>query len=52
VIDTNNMQPAARISDPPTFFYMGVMIAHAPTPLLFRAPRLERTEASVRGRFV
>jgi len=51
VIVTHNMQQAARISDTTTFFYMGEMIEHAPTRQLFRAPRHERTEAYVTGRF-
>ena len=51
VIVTHNMQQAARISDTTTFFYLGEMIEHGPTRQLFRAPRHERTEAYVTGRF-
>jgi phosphate transport system ATP-binding protein len=51
VIVTHNMQQAARISDTTTFFYMGEMIEHGPTRQLFRAPRHERTEAYITGRF-
>jgi phosphate transport system ATP-binding protein len=51
VIVTHNMQQAARISDTTTFFYMGEMVENGPTRQIFRAPRHERTEAYITGRF-
>jgi phosphate transport system ATP-binding protein len=51
VIVTHNMQQAARVSDTTTFFYMGSMVETAPTRQIFTAPREERTEAYITGRF-
>ncbi|HSB55484.1 MAG TPA: phosphate ABC transporter ATP-binding protein PstB [Gemmatimonadales bacterium] len=51
VIVTHNMQQAARVSDTTTFFYMGTMVETGPTRQLFTAPREERTEAYITGRF-
>ncbi|MBP6667834.1 MAG: phosphate ABC transporter ATP-binding protein [Gemmatimonadales bacterium] len=51
VIVTHNMQQAARVSDTTTFFYMGAMIETGPTRQIFTAPREERTEAYITGRF-
>ncbi|MGH7560354.1 MAG: phosphate ABC transporter ATP-binding protein PstB [Gemmatimonadales bacterium] len=51
VIVTHNMQQAARVSDTTTFFYLGEMTESAPTRQLFTAPKHERTEAYVTGRF-
>ncbi|HRP07197.1 MAG TPA: phosphate ABC transporter ATP-binding protein PstB [Gemmatimonadales bacterium] len=51
VIVTHNLQQAARISDTTTFFYMGTMIEHGPTGLMFTTPRNEQTEAYITGRF-
>ncbi|MBK6422179.1 MAG: phosphate ABC transporter ATP-binding protein [Gemmatimonadetes bacterium] len=51
VIVTHNMQQAARVSDTTTFFYMGSMIETGPTRQIFTAPREERTEAYITGRF-
>jgi phosphate transport system ATP-binding protein len=51
IIVTHNMQQAARVSDTTTFFYMGEMVETGPTRQLFTAPRQERTEAYITGRF-
>jgi phosphate transport system ATP-binding protein len=51
VIVTHNMQQAARVSDTTTFFYMGTMVETAPTRQIFTAPKEERTEAYITGRF-
>ena len=51
VIVTHNMQQAARVSDTTSFFYLGAMIEHGETKQMFTAPREERTEAYITGRF-
>ncbi|MCE9602677.1 MAG: phosphate ABC transporter ATP-binding protein PstB [Gemmatimonadetes bacterium] len=51
VIVTHNMQQAARVSDTTSFFYMGSMVEHGATKQMFTAPREERTEAYITGRF-
>jgi phosphate transport system ATP-binding protein len=51
VIVTHNMQQAARVSDFTAFFYLGELVEHGETPRMFTAPREERTEAYVTGRF-
>jgi phosphate transport system ATP-binding protein len=51
VIVTHNMQQAARVSDYTAFLYMGELIEYGPTKSLFTAPKEERTEAYITGRF-
>jgi len=51
VIVTHNLQQAARVSDVTAFFYMGELIEMGPTDRMFTAPREERTEAYITGRF-
>jgi phosphate transport system ATP-binding protein len=51
IIVTHNMQQAARVSDTTTFFYLGSMIETGPSRQIFTAPRHERTEAYITGRF-
>ena len=51
VIVTHNLQQAARISDRTAFFYLGRLIEIGETSRLFTAPRHERTEAYITGRF-
>ena len=51
IIVTHNMQQAARVSDTTTFFYLGSMIETGPSRQIFTAPRQERTEAYITGRF-
>jgi phosphate transport system ATP-binding protein len=51
VIVTHNMQQAARVSDYTAFLYMGELIEYGPTKGLFTAPKVDRTEAYITGRF-
>jgi phosphate transport system ATP-binding protein len=51
IIVTHNMQQAARVSDTTTFFYLGTMVESGATRQVFTAPRHERTEAYITGRF-
>jgi len=51
VIVTHNMQQAARVSDRTAFLLGGELIEFAPTNALFTAPKDQRTEAYITGRF-
>ena len=51
VIVTHNLQQAARASDHTAFFYMGRLIEVGPTDRIFTAPREERTNSYITGRF-
>jgi phosphate transport system ATP-binding protein len=51
VIVTHNMQQAARISDRTAFFDRGTLVEYGVTNQIFTAPRHERTEAYITGRF-
>ncbi|MCL2754684.1 MAG: phosphate ABC transporter ATP-binding protein PstB [Oscillospiraceae bacterium] len=51
VIVTHNMQQAARISDKTAFFLLGEVIEFAPTNDIFAAPKDQRTENYITGRF-
>src|ERR687898_1696568 len=51
IIVTHNMQQAARVSDTTTFFYLGTMVETGPSRQIFTAPKNERTEAYITGRF-
>jgi phosphate transport system ATP-binding protein len=51
VIVTHNLQQAARVSDYTTFFYLGQVIEHGPTDLIFTRPTEQRTEDYITGRF-
>jgi phosphate transport system ATP-binding protein len=51
VLVTHNLQQAARASDTTTFFYLGELVETGPTGEIFTAPRHERTEAYITGRF-
>jgi phosphate transport system ATP-binding protein len=51
VIVTHNMQQAARVSDWTGFFESGELIEFDATERIFTAPRKERTEAYITGRF-
>ncbi len=51
VLVTHNMQQAARVSDATGFFYLGRLVEFGATPQVFTAPRDERTEAYITGRF-
>lgn len=51
IIVTHSMQQAARISDFTTFFLMGELIETAATKSIFTAPRDQRTEDYITGRY-
>jgi phosphate transport system ATP-binding protein len=51
VLVTHNMQQAARVSDYTAFFYLGEIVEHAPTDVLFTRPRERRTEEYITGKF-
>ncbi|HEY2898554.1 MAG TPA: phosphate ABC transporter ATP-binding protein PstB [Gemmatimonadaceae bacterium] len=51
VIVTHNMQQAARVSDSTAFFLNGELVEMSATNHIFTAPRDERTEAYITGRF-
>jgi phosphate transport system ATP-binding protein len=51
VIVTHNMQQAARVSDNTAFMYLGRLIEYGKTDDIFAAPKLQRTEDYVTGRF-
>jgi len=51
LIVTHNLQQAARLSDQTAFFYLGRLVEHGATDQIFTAPREERTEAYITGRF-
>ena len=51
VIVTHNMQQAGRVSDTTAFFYMGELIEHDNTKIIFTNPKIERTQNYITGRF-
>ena len=51
VLVTHNMQQAARVSDYTAFFYLGEVVEHAPTDVLFTRPAERRTEDYITGKF-
>jgi phosphate transport system ATP-binding protein len=51
VIVTHNLQQAARVSDQTGFFDQGRMVEFGPTNQIFTAPKEQRTEAYITGRF-
>ena len=51
VIVTHNMQQAARVSDCTGFFYMGRLIEHDATDVIFTRPGKKQTEDYITGRF-
>jgi phosphate transport system ATP-binding protein len=51
LIVTHNMQQAARISDYTAFFLNGYMVEFGQTDQIFTAPRDQRTEDYITGRF-
>ena len=51
IIVTHNLQQAARASDYTAFFFTGELVEFGPTDQIFTAPREERTEAYITGRF-
>ena len=51
ILVTHNMQQAARVSDETAFFYMGELVEFVPTRQIFTAPRDQRTQNYITGRF-
>lgn len=51
VIVTHNMQQAARVSDFTAFLYLGELVEHNETRVLFTNPRQKKTEEYITGRF-
>jgi phosphate transport system ATP-binding protein len=51
VIVTHNMQQAARVADTTAFFYMGELIEHDDTDVIFTRPKQQKTEDYITGRF-
>jgi phosphate transport system ATP-binding protein len=51
VIVTHNMQQAARVSDFTAFMYLGELVEFGPTTNIFTAPREQRTQDYITGRF-
>lgn len=51
VIVTHNMQQAARISDYTAFFMLGEIIEYDKTNILFKEPKMKKTEDYITGRF-
>jgi len=50
-IVTHNMQQAARISDFTAFMYLGELIEHGTTEMIFSNPSKQQTEDYITGRF-
>lgn len=51
VIVTHNMQQAARVADYTAFFFLGEVVEHDTTRVIFTNPRNSRTEEYITGRF-
>ncbi|MFC6841517.1 phosphate ABC transporter ATP-binding protein PstB [Xanthomonas theicola] len=51
VIVTHNMQQAARVSDYTAFMYLGDLIEHDRTEIIFSQPSKQQTEDYITGRF-
>jgi phosphate transport system ATP-binding protein len=51
VIVTHNMQQAARVSDYTAYFYLGDLIEFNETQTIFTAPKHQKTEDYITGRF-
>ena len=51
VLVTHNMQQAARVSDHTAFMYLGELIEFSQTSKIFMAPRDQRTQDYITGRF-
>ncbi len=50
-IVTHSMQQAARVSDNTAFMYLGRLVEYGKTVTVFEAPKCQRTEDYVTGRF-
>ena len=51
VIVTHNMQQAARVSDHTAYFYLGDLMEFGDTHTIFTAPKHQKTEDYITGRF-
>ena len=51
IIVTHNMQQAARVSDYTAFMFMGELIEHDLTDIIFTKPKIKQTEDYISGRF-
>lgn len=51
VIVTHNMQQAARVADFTAFFYLGELVEHGRTDVIFTRPDKRKTEDYITGRF-
>ena len=51
VIVTHNMQQAARVSQKTAFFHLGDLVEHGQTEQIFTAPKDERTQGYITGRY-
>jgi phosphate transport system ATP-binding protein len=51
IIVTHSMQQAARVSQRTAFFHLGVLVEEGETTQMFTAPREERTQDYITGRF-
>lgn len=51
VIVTHNMQQAGRVSDYTAFFYLGELVEHDSTKVIFTNPKDIRTQNYITGRF-
>ncbi len=51
VIVTHNMQQAARVANFTAFFYLGEVVEHDETNVIFTRPSQKRTEDYITGRF-
>ena len=51
IIETHNMQQAARVSKNTAFFHLGKLIELGPTDQIFTNPKLEKTQDYITGRY-
>ena len=51
IIVTHSMQQAARVSQKTAFFHLGVLVEWGDTEQIFTAPRDDRTQGYITGRF-
>jgi phosphate transport system ATP-binding protein len=51
IIVTHSMQQAARVSQKTAFFHLGKLIEYGDTEQIFTAPRDEKTQGYITGRF-
>ena len=51
VVVTHNMEQATRVSDRTAFFYVGDIVETGPTKQIFSAPKDQRLQDYLTGRF-